>query len=402
MAGPTFNPPQQASDLFVKKFLLTGIAVVTVLGVGLWGWGQFQQQQEAQAFYAMALDALRKDDPYLAEEKVNQALSLSNQAAFHVAKAQIHLEKDEPHQAEAALAQATRLAPKNSAYLYKLAELRALNQAPESDTLPLLRQVTAKDAKNTEAQLLLANVLFRFGHTEESLKVLRKLVTQDPSFEAAWDAMAGIYQQMGDTARMIETLQAALKQMPNHTPFWLYLGESYNIVNDRPNAIRAFTQVIHLDHDGDWGLTAAKQLRAMGVKTLPKGLGIVLEDSLPAEFRGQHVYVRAFVQGREGLFLLDTGASDSVLYTPFVKNNPLSLPANPPRHFYDTAGGVISAPVYTLPVKLGRFSFPFIRFGVIPPTNPDVPFDGIIGMNVVGEYRLTIDRSKERVLLSRE
>jgi predicted Zn-dependent protease len=402
MTGRTFQPPQQASDLFLKKFLLTGLTLFTVLGVGLWGWCEFQQRHEAQAFYAMALDALSKDDPYLAEEKVNQALLLSDQAAFHVAKATIHLAKDEPHQAEAALARATQLAPDNSSYLYKLAELRALNHAPESDTLPLLRQVVSKDAKNTEAQLLLANVLFQFGHTEESLSVLRRLVAQDPSFEVAWDAMAGIYQQTGNTARMIDTLKAALKQMPKHTPFWLYLGNAYQAVHDRPNAIRAFTQVMRLDNEGDWGLAAAKALRAMGVTSVPKQLGIVLEDSLPAEFRGSHVYVRAFVQGREGLFLLDTGATDSVLFTPFTKNNPLNLPPNPPRQFYDTAGGIISAPVYSLPVKLGRFHFPWIRFGVIPPANPDVPFDGIIGMNVVGAYRLTIDRHQARVLLSRD
>ncbi|MEM7256182.1 MAG: retropepsin-like aspartic protease [Pseudomonadota bacterium] len=101
--------------------------------------------------------------------------------------------------------------------------------------------------------------------------------------------------------------------------------------------------------------------------------------------------------------LIDTGASmTAVSSAAFNRLNTNGDAVAQDRRIFHTAGGVITGTVYSFPeLTLGPYLMKNTRVAVIDFDN-DPNIDGLLGMNILGQFRFEIDQQNARLLLSRQ
>lgn len=99
--------------------------------------------------------------------------------------------------------------------------------------------------------------------------------------------------------------------------------------------------------------------------------------------------------------LLDTGASMTALSSAsFTVLNASGDAIEQERRVFRTAGGVVMGTVYSFPeLRLGPYSMDNVQVAVID-FDTDRKFDGLLGMNILGQFRFQIDQENSRLLLS--
>jgi predicted aspartyl protease len=114
-------------------------------------------------------------------------------------------------------------------------------------------------------------------------------------------------------------------------------------------------------------------------------------DTLPIETRNRLTFVTADINGNKGRFLLDTGASISVVFkskAPQYRLAPLDQVITA-----ETANGFAQAPLAYGHLRLGRQDIDNARFAVLKDLS-NASVDGIIGMDILGLFRFEIDRNQ--------
>ena len=107
------------------------------------------------------------------------------------------------------------------------------------------------------------------------------------------------------------------------------------------------------------------------------------------------------INGHKGLFLVDTGATDSFLYKRFLKKYNLEIQGSQLIAHYETGNGLISVPVFYSDIEIGRFKLNNSRIGILEDgTANDTRIDGIIGMGVLKNFNVKLDSRKMRMTLS--
>lgn len=109
------------------------------------------------------------------------------------------------------------------------------------------------------------------------------------------------------------------------------------------------------------------------------------------------VRTRATVNGVEGAFLVDTGASFVSVSPEFAKRAKLSVDNNAGLRQFLTANGAVDAPVITLgSVKLGRLTATMVPGVVLPkPVGPGL--DGLLGMSFLALFDMSFTPTEWRI-----
>lgn len=102
--------------------------------------------------------------------------------------------------------------------------------------------------------------------------------------------------------------------------------------------------------------------------------------------------------------LIDTGASMTTLSRLSFDNiNADGDAVEQERRLFRTASGVIMGTVYLIPeLRLGPYSLQDTQIAVLDNFGGDREIDGLLGMNILGQFRFQIDQDEGRLLLSRE
>jgi len=120
---------------------------------------------------------------------------------------------------------------------------------------------------------------------------------------------------------------------------------------------------------------------------------------IPFEQSGNTMLIHAMVGGaHEGVFVVDTGASDTIIFEHFQKASEIPIPDNSPSGKYVTANGIIQAQLVLLDIQVGNASLPQLRVGIskdLVSTN----IDGIIGMNFFKHFKMEIDNDNKIITL---
>ncbi len=110
------------------------------------------------------------------------------------------------------------------------------------------------------------------------------------------------------------------------------------------------------------------------------------------------MWVEATVQGREVLFLVDTGASYTTLTPWFAKLIGASPGAGAPTSSFQTAGGLQEMPFGVMPsLAFGGVTHKHVTFslcescGDADSSKRERPVVGLLGMNVLGRYKMNMD-----------
>ena len=105
------------------------------------------------------------------------------------------------------------------------------------------------------------------------------------------------------------------------------------------------------------------------------------------------------VQGRDFELLVDTGAAYTALSKDVVAL--LGISSNPQRtaNIVSIHGGILRVPVVTITeLRIGGLRIANVA-AVVLEFPPGLRFDGILGMNVLKQFRMTIEADTETLVL---
>jgi predicted aspartyl protease len=130
--------------------------------------------------------------------------------------------------------------------------------------------------------------------------------------------------------------------------------------------------------------------------------GGVRETSIPIEIRGSLMLLPVTANGRERLtLLLDTGAAKTILRPSVAARLGITPLSDAPRWPSQLADGrVIMIPYTRLhSITLGSLVVEDLDVGVYELLRDSGPVDGILGGDLLGHFRMTVDRKAERLEL---
>jgi predicted aspartyl protease len=122
-----------------------------------------------------------------------------------------------------------------------------------------------------------------------------------------------------------------------------------------------------------------------------------LVTTLPLTISGPRLYVPVSVNETAGLFMVDTGAAETILTGAFAKKSVVGLLETPEQYTIPGVGGRATLPVmkaHTRRVDIGTVSFPDWAFLVLPPEAGGLgktEHDGILGMDFMHYFDIDVD-----------
>jgi len=105
------------------------------------------------------------------------------------------------------------------------------------------------------------------------------------------------------------------------------------------------------------------------------------------------------VQGRDFDLLVDTGSAYTALSKDVVAL--LAMPSDPRRtvNIVSIHGGILRVPVVTITeLRIGGLRIANVT-AVVPDLAPALKFDGMLGMNVLQQFRMTIETDTGTLVL---
>lgn len=382
------------SGLPLGKLILGSTLVIVLVIAGFQLYAMTQADKKAEQFLAVARDHTRLQRPEQALQAIEQSLRLKEKPEALELKANIQMNQNHVYAADKTLERLIELKPDNAHYRY-MAGIAALNEEELNEASEHLREAVRLEPQNADYAVALANMLHREGKTKEAKAQYEALIKKDPQYKIAWQQYQLAFSNSGAHEEAVKIAERALKQFPNDSDFYFLLATTFDNMGKKAEAVAAYRKSLELEPMQD--SVAAQRIYEITGKHVPLHLENMAADSIPFESRNKLMYVEGEVNGRKGRFLLDTGASVSVIYASRIAK--YNLLPSPLRIEVQTANGVIQVPVTYGSVKLGRQRVEPVVLGVLPdPKKLDA--DGIIGMNVMSEFRMEIDRNARRIVFS--
>lgn len=386
--------------LSMKRPLIISILVVTAIIVFGLFWMDKTNSEAADEAYAAAKDYIAEESYEEALEKLDEAIKHKDKSIFFYSKYKVLVAENKYNEAGINIDKAYQRESSNAAYAYE-AGYFYLNQGQDGQKgLDYLRKAMELDPKNSDYRLTYGSTLAQFSRADEGIKVLEKLIEDDPNYYSVWNDLASLYNYEGHPDKELTTRLEAVRKFPNDAYHWFWLANTYDLQKKKAEAISAYRKSVALDPET--GAHASYRIAALSGQKIPEKYREIVEDSIPVVYRNTHAYINASIDGHPGTFLLDTGATDSILYQRYLDRYGLESGDDSPTTQYETAGGIISAPVFYTDMKIGRFTIDNARIAVIPSPKLDKDTDGIIGMNVLKHFNMRMDNLRGTLLFSRK
>ena len=181
---------------------------------------------------------------------------------------------------------------------------------------------------------------------------------------------------------------------------WWYAPDAKNFVKlvHRPTAFWSAQR--------DWSLTSYRLASEPGKR--PQGTGAVAagiptDTSVPIEIAEKMIFVAVEINGFPPMpFILDTGASFTLLKPAMAQRLGVSVPPNAPTVDLKVVGGrTVSVPLARVKtVKVGQLIVEDMDLGIFE-SFPDVPeLAGLLGGDFLDHFSVSVDRQARRLTLS--
>lgn len=124
--------------------------------------------------------------------------------------------------------------------------------------------------------------------------------------------------------------------------------------------------------------------------------------SIPIDLRGGAAYLSVTVNDSQpASLLLDTGAWQTVFGPALVQRLGLSVPVTAPRIIITAAGGkTLDMPlVHINSIKIGTVAVEALDVGVYDALPEEKEVDGVLGMDVLNHFKMTINRELRQLTL---
>jgi predicted aspartyl protease len=124
--------------------------------------------------------------------------------------------------------------------------------------------------------------------------------------------------------------------------------------------------------------------------------------SVPIDLKGSSAYLSVTVNGSQpASLLLDTGAWLTVFNPALVQRLGLAVPVTAPRMLLTAAGGkTLDMPlVHVNSIKIGTMVVETLDVGVHDTLPEEKEVDGVLGMDVLNHFKMTINRESKQLTL---
>ena len=280
-------------------------------------------------------------------------------------------------------------APLSNAYLQAAL---ALSERP-AEAIALLDEAAGVLGESADRLNARARLLAAMNEPFTALDAMRAAAQLDASTrpELRRQMLAVAANGMLPVDDRVAALETAIADDPAYAPYSATLGRLYfgdaRYVEATSSFESALAQDPAMGGDLSYMLATARQrLRTPG------------ETIAPLHSSASGMYLYASVDGRAMRFVLDTGASYTALSAQAARALGLGY-VNGPQVALSTANGIINAPL----VKVNTIDVNGAVVQQIPVVVLDstAPFDGLLGMSFLDHFDVAIDRSGNRIRLTR-
>ena len=400
---------------YSRRLLIVWLAVAlsTVLGVGgVYWWRNQAQQREAQhrvaeaerrsvEVNAQARDLLEKGEFAAGLSVVDSILDLVEMPDLLETKYYLLYNSNRRNEAYQVMLKLLKRRPNEAPYQHTTGVL-ALNLSKPKEAAAHFESAVKLEPQNSNYQIEWANLCLMNGDLEKGRTILKKLVEQNPQCEECWFNYASAYGDHGALERAIEIFRQAADEFPNNFTHQYHLALALDAKNRQSKDQPALDEaVVHYQRSLELhplrNSVAAQRIFEITGKAVPAELEALVADEVPLEVEGDLSYVRARINGVEGRFLLDTGASYVCVYSNAASH--FKLIAADRMVETKTANGIIQVRVAYGQLQLGKQKLSDAVVCFLPEIKDDGNA-GLFGVQFLQKFGAQIDVAHQRLVLN--
>lgn len=387
---------ESQDELPLGKIL--GITVfILLIGIGGLKWyGDYQNEQEADKWYIKAKDYCRSNDSAGCITAIDKALSRKEKPEYLKVKFNVLYSQSKLYESKALLEKLIALDPKNAHLYYLMSNLQYNDDDLKAATQSIEKAVQL-EPRDVTYRISQAALYSHASDIDKARKVYEQLLQEDPNNFNAWDQYANAYANNNMENEALALRLKGVAQFPNDFRHHFGLASLYDNMDKEAEAVKEYRRSLEV-HPLKNSIAATRIFEITG-KHVPPTLENLKTDQIPFESKAKVMFIEASVNGVQGRFLLDTGASFSVIF----KSKAAQFDIHPQKitlPMEAANGAIIQAPVAYGNLRIGRYDIQNSCFTVIPDLH-DPNVDGIIGMNVMEGFQFEIDQSSHLITLKR-
>ncbi len=282
----------------------------------------------------------------------------------------------------------------NSAYLHLASAAHATGRYYE--VLSLLDEADRLLDRNPVRTRMRAKTLFEAGRPLESISALEGDIDQGAADESTFSLLQSLV--LGEVAsnnyssvKKNDILSHAIARDAYFAPYHVNQGKLFYQQSRYAEALSSLNFAVQLDPELQIEL---QELMDAARQRLSNAGDIVV----PLQKNENNVLVDVSVNGFSRRFVLDTGASLTVLSAKFAREIEL-LPVDSEFIVLNTANGVVRAPLATVDsIGLGNAIVRNVKVAILDNMGP---VEGLLGLNFLNQFDIDIDHSIGEMILSR-
>lgn len=377
---------------FKQSLILSSIIILGIVGI-FTGYLVYQNNVKIHRDFVAAQDAFRNADLQQAERLLQDEPPRDIARDFYILKYNVQINSNKIYQAEETCFKLLKLNQKDAFSNYLLS-LIYYNLGDSDKTELYLKNAVKYSPDNVDYKIALANFYANTGKDDEAINLFLELKELIPGYEVAWATIATIYENKGDYDNALKFRKEAAEKFSDNSYDLYMLAALYNKMGKKDLAAEYYAKTAKLDTQGN---TDAKskyfEITGKPYHSAPQ----FKNESIPYQNVNGLMLVNVSVNGIPARFLIDTGASTSVVYANFLKNKHIPVKTNIFGISQSANGTKTVTPVVNLDIKLGSQEFKEVKTFVMPVENK--AFDGIIGSDILEKLDYYADRQRQVITI---
>lgn len=377
----------------MKQSIILSCIIIFIIVGALIGYSVYTENIQMHKNYTQAKDAFRNGRLKEAAKLLEGNPPRDIFKDFYLLKLNVELNQHELSQAERTGLTILDKYPQD-AYINYLMSLIYYNLGDNENTEKYLKAAVQFSPENIDYKYALATYYSNIYRHDEALKLYKELLNTFPDYQMIWLSVVAIYENKNDINSAINYCLKAMEKF-NKSPYFAYkLADLYAKLGNKDLAARYFAKTVELDVNG---VTVAKT-RYFEITGKPYHAAAQFKtEKIPYVAKNGLININASFNGVNGRFIIDTGASDSAIYVNFLKKNNLKLTTNLFGIAQSANGQTSVLPIVNGTFKLGNSEFKNVKTFVMP--NENMPFDGIIGNNLIQNTDYFVDRQNNTIII---
>ena len=377
---------------FKQSIIISCILIIGVIGAFL-GYSMHQENIQMHKNYIAAQDAFRNANLKEAEKLLEGNPPRDIAKDFYILKYNVQMNSNELYQAEQTCVKLLKLNPQDAFSNYLLS-LVYYNLGDRDNTELYLKNAVKYSPDNVDYKISLANFYANIGKDDEAINLFLELKDLIPGYEIAWAAIASIYENKGDYNNALKYRKEAAEKFSNNSYDLYMLASLYQKIGQKDLAAEYYAKTAKLDING---ATDAKS-KYFEITGRPYHSSSQFKsESIPFKNLNGLMLVNVLVNGYPAKFIIDTGATSSLVYGNFIKSRPIPVKTNIFGVSQSANGSKTVTPIANLNIKLGSSEFRDLKTFIMPTENK--AFDGIIGNDILEKTDYYVDRQRQVITI---